>query len=121
VSSGYHRRVSPFTAGFRRCCPRCGRGRLFQSYLKVAPQCGECDLDFAAHDAGDGPAVFVILILGFIVVGLALWVDLTYRPPLWFHAILWSTLILGGTLTMLPVLKALLIALQFKHRRDDYE
>ena len=42
--------------------------------------------------SGDGPAVFVILIIGFIVVGLALWMEVSYNPPLWLHFMLWIPL-----------------------------
>ena len=72
--------VSPLSAGLGCKCPRCGRGRLFAGFLTVAEKCEACGLELAKHDSGDGPAVFVILILGFIVVGLALWVELRYEP-----------------------------------------
>ena len=52
-------------------CPRCGEGPLFAGLLRVRPTCAICGLDLSAQDAGDGPAVFVILFLGLIVVGLA--------------------------------------------------
>ena len=72
-----------------------------------------------SDDAGDGPAVFVILILGFIVVGLALWVELAFEPPFWVHALLWVPLIVGGALLMLRPLKATLVTLHYKHRHED--
>lgn len=101
-------------------CPQCGKGRLFDGFLAVAPRCTSCGLDLSKHDSGDGPAVFVILILGFIVVGLALWVELAYEPPFWLHLVLWLPLIVILGLGMLRPLKAGLIALQYKHRREDY-
>lgn len=110
--------VSPFAAGLACKCPRCGRGRLYSGLLKVAERCEACGLDLAKQDSGDGPAVFVILILGFVVVGLALWVELAYEPPFWVHAVLWMPLILVGALVLLRPFKATLIALQFRHRRD---
>lgn len=121
MSEGNHPPVSPLTAGLLARCPRCGKGALFDGYLKVRERCANCGLELARHDSGDGPAVFVILILGFIVVGLALWVELTFEPPLWLHALIWAPTILGGALLMLRPLKATLIALQYKHRREDYE
>ncbi len=69
----------------------------------------------SAQDAGDGPAVFVILVLGFIVVGLAALVEIQFSPPLWVHLLLWTPLILGGAIAMLRPLKAGLIALQYRH------
>ena len=110
--------VSPFAAGLACKCPRCGRGRLYSGLLKVAARCEACGLDLAKQDSGDGPAVFVILILGFVVVGLALWVELAYEPPFWVHAVLWVPLILVGALVLLRPFKATLIALQFRHRRE---
>ena len=61
----------------------------------VAPRCEVCGLDFAFADSGDGPAVFIMLIVGFIVVGLALFVEFTFEPPLWVHVVLWVPLVLG--------------------------
>ncbi len=96
-------------------CPRCGEGRLFTGLLTVRPACPACGLDFSAQDAGDGPAVFVILFLGLIVVGLAAWVELSFSPPIWVHIVLWTPLIVGGAIAMLRPLKAGLIALQYRH------
>jgi uncharacterized protein (DUF983 family) len=113
--------VGPLTAALLCRCPRCGKGRLFQGLLTVTPRCPACDLDLSAHDAGDGPAVFVILILGALVVGLALLVEVKFEPPLWVHVVLWLPLTLGGALLMLRHLKAGLIALQFRLRSLDGE
>jgi uncharacterized protein (DUF983 family) len=111
--------VSPYTAGLRCRCPRCGEGRLFAGYLTLAPRCERCNLDFSFADAGDGPAVFVILIAGFIVVGSALVVEATWRPPYWLHAVLWLPLLLILTLGLLRPLKGLLVALQFHHKAEE--
>jgi len=96
-------------------CPRCGEGPLFRGLLTVRPACPACGLDLSAQDAGDGPAVFVILFLGLIVVGLAAFVEIKFAPPIWVHMVLWTPLILGGAILMLRPLKAGLIALQYKH------
>ena len=96
-------------------CPRCGQGKLFTGLLHVRSACEVCRLDFSAQDAGDGPAVFVILLLGLIVVGLAALVEIRFSPPIWLHLVLWTPLILGGAIAMLRPLKAGLIALQFRH------
>ena len=79
-------------------------------------RCLVCGLDLSAQDAGDGPAVFVILFLGLIVVGLAALVEIWFSPPLWVHLVLWTPLILGGAVVMLRWFKAGLIALQYRHR-----
>lgn len=108
--------VSPFAAGLRCRCPRCGEGKLFQGFLTVAPACPRCGLDYAGVDSGDGPAVFIIMIAGFIVVGLALWTEVSFEPPLWVHVLLWFPLILVLSLGLLRPFKAVLIALQYRHK-----
>lgn len=100
-------------------CPRCGKGKLLAGFLSVQPSCSECGLDYGFIDAGDGPAVFIILIAGFIVVFSALIVEVMYRPPFWVHALLWVPLILVTTLVPLRPMKSLLIALQYHHRAQE--
>ena len=107
--------VSPFIAGVTCRCPRCGKGKLFSGFLAVRPRCDVCGLDYSFIDSGDGPAVFVIMFAGFIVVGAALLVEVVYQPPFWVHAALWAPLILLVTLVPLRLLKGLLITLQFHH------
>jgi uncharacterized protein (DUF983 family) len=108
--------VSPLRAAFACRCPRCGEGRLFVGLLSVRKTCEACGLDLSAQDAGDGPAVFVILFLGLIVVGLAALVEINFAPPIWVHLVLWTPLILVGAVAMLRPIKAGLIALQYRHR-----
>ena len=96
-------------------CPRCRNGHLFSGFLSVRKNCDACGLDYSFADAGDGPAIFVILISGFIVVGAALIVEVLYQPPFWLHALLWGPLILAVTLLPLRLLKGLLIVLQYHH------
>ena len=110
---------SPYLAGVRCRCPRCGRGRLFTGFLTLAPRCESCGLDYGFADAGDGPAVFVILIAGFLVVAAAVIVEFVWRPPYWVHAILWIPMILAVTLGLLRPLKGLLVALQFHHQAEE--
>ena len=102
-------------------CPRCGQGRLFRGLLDVRDSCEVCGLDLREHDAGDGAVVGVILLLGAIVVVLAFWVEFHFEPPFWVHAVLWVPFIIVGALLMLRPFKATLIALQYKHRREDYD
>lgn len=100
-------------------CPRCGKGSLFAGYLQVAPGCAACGLDYAGFDAGDGPAVFVILIVGGIVAGSALFVEVKYQPPYWVHAVIWIPLILILSFAMLRFVKALLLVLQYRHKAGE--
>ena len=110
--------VSPIAAGMRCACPRCGKGKLFNGFLTVAERCGTCGLDLAKQDSGDGPAVFLIFILGFIAVPPILLFSLNVDWPLWLHTVVWSVLILGLALGMLRPAKAAVIAIQYRHRRD---
>lgn len=109
--------VSPFRAALACRCPRCGEGPLFSGLLSVRPACEVCGLDLSAQDAGDGPAVFVILFLGALIVGLAALVEIKYSLPVWLHLLLWGPLTLIGAVAMLRPFKAGLIALQYRHRR----
>lgn len=108
--------VSPFRAGFGCRCPRCGEGRLYSGFLQVARGCGVCDLDYSKVDSGDGPAVFVIFIVGAIAAALALWVEFSFAPPVWVHPFYLLPVVIGGSLILLRPAKALLIALQFRNR-----
>ncbi|MCB1783909.1 MAG: DUF983 domain-containing protein [Alphaproteobacteria bacterium] len=107
-----------------RCkCPRCGEGDLYVPGVSMTlrEKCSSCGLDFSKNDSADGPAVFLIFILGFLLVPLALVVDSVFSPPLWVHAVLWSVVALGMTLGALRPLKSYIIALQYKHRPGDWE
>jgi uncharacterized protein (DUF983 family) len=109
----------PIARGLRGRCPACGKGRLFQGFLGLRPACENCGLDFNFADAGDGPAVFVILIGGAIVVFAALMTEIVYQPPYWVHAALWVPLVLIVTLAPLRLIKGLLIALQYHHKAAE--
>lgn len=109
----------PIWRGLSGRCPCCGKGKLFNGFLTLAPSCERCGLDYSFADAGDGPAIFVILISGFIVAGAALVVEILYEPPYWVHALLWGPLILITTLGPLRAIKGLLIALQYHHKAGE--
>lgn len=110
---------STFQAALLGRCPRCGKDRLFDGYLKVAPRCAVCGLDYSPFDAGDGPAVFVILIVGAIVAGSALFVEFTFQPPYWVHAVLWLPAIVILAFGGLRLAKSTLLVLQYKHRAGE--
>lgn len=95
-------------------CPRCGQGPLFSGLLGVREKCSSCGLDYSAIDTGDGPAVFVVLILGAIVTVGALWLEFTYEPPVWLHLIIWPPLTLGLAIMMLRRIKTALIHQQYR-------
>ena len=105
--------------GLRGRCPRCGEGHLFRGFLDLKSRCEHCALDYGFADAGDGPAVFGILIGGFIVVFAAMIVEIMYQPPYWVHAVLWLPLIVIVTAGPLRPIKGLLIALQYHHKAQE--
>jgi len=113
------KQVSPLRAGLTSSCPRCGEGNLFSGFLQVSPKCNRCGLDFAFADSGDGPAIFIMLIAGFIVVAAALAVEVIYQPPYWVHAALWLPLTGLLSLGLLRPFKATLIALQYRHQAEE--
>ena len=106
-------------AGLSCKCPRCGNGKLFQGFVTLRPRCAACGLDYDFADAGDGPAIFIILFAGFIVVAAALVTEVLYQPPFWVHAALWLPLIAVLTLGPLRPMKGLLIALQYFHNAAE--
>jgi uncharacterized protein (DUF983 family) len=111
--------LSPVVSGLMGRCPRCGKGRLFNGFLTLAPRCEACGLDYSFVDSADGPAFFVMFFAGFIVAGSALVVELLYGPPYWVHVLLWGPLILVTTLVPLRPVKGLLIALQYHHKAAE--
>lgn len=113
------RAVDPIKAGLKGRCPRCGEGRLFAGPFKLADRCERCGLDYGFADAGDGPVVFVVLIVGFVVLGLALWAEVNYGIPLWLHFLLWLPLTVVLGLAALRLCKGVLVTLQYSNRAAE--
>ncbi|HEX6865882.1 MAG TPA: DUF983 domain-containing protein [Caulobacteraceae bacterium] len=111
--------ANPYLSGLRGRCPNCGEGRLFAGFLKVADRCEACGFDLAKADSGDGPAVFIILIVGFLVAFAALFTEVAYRPPIWVHLIVWLPLTVVLCLAMLRPMKGLLLAAQFTNKAEE--
>ncbi|MCB1506123.1 MAG: DUF983 domain-containing protein [Hyphomicrobiaceae bacterium] len=111
--------LSPIELGLKARCPRCGKGPLFQQVLNMRDRCTSCGLDYKFIDTGDGPAVFAIFILGFVVLGGALWVQLTYDTPLLLTVLLSGIVTLILALGLLRFLKAVLIALQYRNKAEE--
>ncbi|HJU30102.1 MAG TPA: DUF983 domain-containing protein [Hyphomicrobiaceae bacterium] len=111
--------ASALAAGLKARCPRCAEGSLFRHGLALREKCERCGLDYRFADAGDGPAVFGIMILGFLVLGGALILEFKAGPPVWVHVVLWGLLTPLCAYFLLRVLKATLIALQYKHKAEE--
>lgn len=111
--------VDPVKAALHASCPRCGNGRLFDGLTKPKTQCSSCGLDYSFIDAGDGPAIFVILLVDFLVVGLAIWVEINYQPSIWLHLLVFAPLAVALSLWLMRTLKAWMIAMQYKHNASE--
>jgi uncharacterized protein (DUF983 family) len=96
-------------AALRGLCPHCGAPTLFAGWTVFAARCRTCGLDFARYNVGDGPAAFLIFIVGGLVVGLAIWLELAWSPPWWLHVLLWPPLVVAGTVWGLRLGKAALL------------
>lgn len=115
---------SPWTAlrrGLMCRCPACGEGRLFSSYLKVAPACTACGEALHHHRADDAPPYLTILIVGHVVVPMLMWLELHHEPPLWVHFSLWLPLTLILCLALLPPLKGAVIGWQWALRMHGFD
>lgn len=110
--------------GMRQQCPSCGVGRLFTSYLKVAPSCTQCGEELHHHRADDAPPYFTILLVGHLIVPFVLIIETLYRPDLWVHAVLWFPLTVAIAMVALPLIKGALVNFQwalYMHGFDSNE
>jgi uncharacterized protein (DUF983 family) len=120
TSGRYYPTPSPFRTGLTCRCPRCGEGRLFAGYLTLVPSCSVCRLDLRKADSGDGPAVFIILILGALAVGLLYLLQFVLGLPEWLTWLLLVATVLGGAVGLLRPAKGLMVALQYKNRAGEF-
>lgn len=111
--------ANPVLVGLRCRCPRCGEGPLFSGHLKVSDRCEACGADLSKADSGDGPVVFILLIVGLIGCGGLLFSEIALHWPIWLELIVWLPLIAAMTLLALRPFRGLLIALQFLHRAAE--
>jgi uncharacterized protein (DUF983 family) len=102
-------------AALRGLCPRCGARSLFEGVASFAPKCRSCGLDFAAFNVGDGPAAFLILVIGALITGLAIAFELAVSPPFWVHILLWLPVTLGAVVLSLRIAKAALLVLEYRN------
>ena len=101
------------------CCPRCGARGLFAGWTRFAERCRVCGLDFTRSNVGDGPAAFLTLIVGGVVVALALWLQLAAEPRWWLHVLLWPPLTVLGVVLGLRVAKAALLQSEYRNRAGE--
>jgi uncharacterized protein (DUF983 family) len=103
----------------RSRCPRCGQGKLFNGFLKLAPRCNVCGLDFSFADTADGPAFFVMMGMGVPVTALGIWIELAYDPPLWVHAVTTLPFLLVTCILPLRFIKGALVASQYLNKAEE--
>ena len=106
---------SPLACGLGGLCPRCGAKGLFATIAGFAPVCGDCGLDYANFNVGDGPAAFLTLGIGALVVTLAITLELMAHPPFWVHILLWLPFTIIGVVGALRVAKGVLLALEYRN------
>ncbi len=100
-------------------CPRCGERTLFAGWIKFADKCRACGLDYDRFNVGDGPAAFLTMIVGAIVVALALWLQLSFEPPWWVHVLLWVPLTIAGVIGGLRLAKAWLLVSEYRRGAEE--
>ena len=100
--------VDPFQAGLKGRCPRCGEGDLYAGFLTLKKSCNSCRLDYGFAEQADGPAVIIMLIVGFVVVGLALWLEVNYSPAIWVHIALLFPIAIVMSLYLQRILKGVM-------------
>ena len=106
---------TPLAAGLGGLCPRCAAKTLFGGWLKFEPRCRACGFDIASYNVGDGPAAFLTLLIGTLITGLALWLELAAEPPLWVHILIWPLLTLVLVIGSLRVAKGMLLSLEYRN------
>lgn len=116
--NGDYPNIAPAQVALKCVCPRCGKGPLFRQFLNMRDRCDACGLDYKFIDTGDGPAVFAIFILGFLMLGAAMIAYFSYDLPLWivYSAMFVITPIVA--VALLRYLKALLIGLQYRNKAE---
>lgn len=110
---------NPFLAGLLCRCPRCGKGPVFCGFLKVCERCATCGLDLSKADSGDGPVVFILLIVGAIGCFGILFTEMAFHPPIWLELLFWMPAIGGLSLAALRPFKSTMIALQIHNAASE--
>lgn len=105
--------------GWKGCCPRCGKGRMFRGWLTLADRCRACGLDYGYATPDDGPAFFALCLTAFPLIFFAMWVELAFEPPVWVHLLTSGPLITLGTIASLRPFKGWLVASQYVNKAQE--
>ena len=113
------RNLPPVQTGLSGRCPECGEGRLFKGLLAFEDECFACGADFRNEDAGDGPAIFVIFIVGIFIVPLALATHMIFEPPMIVTVIIWGIVITLVSLWLLRLMRGVMFAIAWQRRARE--
>ncbi len=106
-------RLDPIRTGIRGHCPRCGKGHIFDGFLKLRKGCEACGLSYDYADPADGPAFFVICFACIPAVTFALLLQVKFSPPFWVHLLTTVPLTLATCILPLRPLKGWLVCSQY--------
>lgn len=107
--------------GWRRRCPNCGGGELFDGYLKVRKACDICGEDLSHHRADDAPSWLTMMITGHLLAPLLLLSFELFALPTWAHAVIWPTIAMTLIILLLPRVKGAVVAFQWAHRMHGFD
>lgn len=106
--------------GAMRRCPACGKGPLFDGYLKIRDHCDDCGQDLSHQRADDGPAYLTILLVSHLGAPLMLAIFVAWRPSA-------AALLLGFgigavvlSLLLLPLIKGGFVGFQWARRMHGF-
>ncbi|WP_070154249.1 DUF983 domain-containing protein [Sphingobium phenoxybenzoativorans] len=106
-------------ASARGLCPQCGQPTLFAATVRFSKDCRACGLSFAQFNVGDGPAAFLILIVGALVTALAVITEVKAHPPFWLHILLWAPLTIVAVMGLLRIAKGTLLILEYRNKARE--
>lgn len=113
--------LSAMLNGARLRCPHCGKGHLFRAYLKVADTCDACGEELHHHRADDFPPYIAIVIVGHIIVGAMLHLEMSYEIAPWVYVVTMVPAAILLPLIMLPSIKGAIVGMQWAHRMHGFD
>ncbi len=105
--------------GLKCRCPECGKGRLFNGFLTLAPRCEVCGLDYSFADPADGPAFFIMIIMGIPAAGFGVWVEIMWEPSIWVHLLTSGPFMLLTCIPPIRFAKGMLVASQYVNKAEE--
>ena len=107
--------------GLKLRCPHCGQGHMFRAYLKVADTCDVCGEELSHHKADDFPPYIAIFIVGHLLVGLMLHMEMSYTLPPWVYVAIMVPLAIILPMLLLPSIKGAVVGLQWANRMHGFD